>query len=210
MTYQLPTLPYPLDALEPFIDARIMDLHYNHHHATYVRTLNDALQGRNTLMKLSLEELVVDIRKVPEDIRQDVRNNGGGHLNHSLFWHIMSPGQKGQPEGPLMDSIMGTFGSYKVFRDEFTRIAMERFGSGWAWLCMDTRGKLEVVSTANQDSPIMMACRPILGLDLWEHAYYLQYQDRRDEYIANWWKVVNWQRVGELYAHCVDWVARVR
>jgi Fe-Mn family superoxide dismutase len=210
MLYELPSLPYGYDALEPLFDAKSLELHHAGHHAEYVRRLNDALTGRPNLAKLSLEEIIEDIRKMPEDIRQDLRNNGGGHLNHSLFWHIIGPDKGGEPAGTLMDAIVQSFGSFKAFRTEFGRLSMERFGSGWSWLAVDGRGRLEVITTANQDSPIMMGCRPVLGLDLWEHSYYLRYPNRKADYIAAWWQMVDWQRVAELYEHCVEWAGRAR
>lgn len=208
MVYELPALPYGFDALEPHIDARTMEIHYTKHHAGYIAKLNRILQEHDNLQRLSLEEILSDIRVVPEEIRQDVRNNGGGHLNHSLFWHIMGPGKGGSPVGVVGDAIGSTFGDFLKFQELFIDTAMNRFGSGWTWLCMNSLGKLEVLSTPNQDSPIMLGYRPILGVDLWEHAYYLRYQNRRSDYLAAWWNVVNWPNVAELYQHCLEMVTR--
>lgn len=200
MAFQQAPLPYAYNALEPHIDARTMEIHYSKHHATYVAKLNDALKAHPDLEKLSLEELLKSLDKVPEAIRGPVRNNGGGHWNHSLFWQIMAPGAGGEPTGPLADSIKSAFGSFADFKTKFGEAAVGRFGSGWAWLVADKNGAVSITSTPNQDTPIMEGKRPILGLDVWEHAYYLLYQNRRPDYIAAWWNVVNWKKVGELYA----------
>jgi superoxide dismutase, Fe-Mn family len=208
MIYQLPPLPYPNDALEPFIDARTKEIHHARHHAGYVSELNKLLDGQDQFSNRPLEEIIADIRMLPEEIRQEVRNNGGGHLNHSLLWHVMSKGKGGEPDGILGHTINGAFGSFVKFKEEFAKAAIARVGSGWAWLCVDSRGRLEVFSTPNEDSPIMLGSRPVLGVDLWEHAYYLKYQDRRLEYIDAWWNTVNWDNVAELYSHCLDMVAR--
>lgn len=208
MTYELPPLPYPYDALEPYIDAQTLELHHGRHHAAYVHHLNQALEQCKDLANLSLEEILYDIRVVPEDLRQEVRNNGGGHLNHSLLWHTLSPSPPAEPTGQLLHAIESTFGQLSKFQEELTNLGLSRFGSGWAWLCVDTHGRLEALSTPNQDSPIMLGYRPVLGLDLWEHAYYLKYHNRRDEYIEAFWHVVNWRRVAELYAHCLEIVAK--
>lgn len=200
MAFQQAPLPYAYNALEPHIDARTMEIHYSKHHATYVTKLNDALKAHPDLEKLSLEELLKSLDKVPEAIRSAVRNNGGGHWNHSLFWQIMGPGAGGEPTGPLADSIKSAFGSFADFKTKFGEAAVGRFGSGWAWLVADKNGAVSITSTPNQDTPIMEGKRPVLGLDVWEHAYYLLYQNRRPDYIAAWWNVVNWKKVGELYA----------
>ena len=204
MAYELPPLPYEHNALEPHIDARTMEIHHSKHHAGYVANLNKALEGQPKLSAKPIEQLLREIETVPQEIRQGVINNGGGHANHSLFWTIMAPGQGGEPTGALLKDINKTFGSLNKFHDEFTTAALTRFGSGWAWLGLNANGVLHVGSTANQDSPIMMGHRPILGLDVWEHAYYLNYQNRRADYVKAWWNVVNWDKVGELYAAARD------
>jgi len=208
MTYQLPALPYRYDALEPYIDAVTMELHHGKHHGGYVAALNKLLEAHPKFAEKPLEEIISDISMLPEDIRQGVRNNGGGHLNHSLFWHIMGPGRGGEPDGVLRHAINSTFGEFTHFKDELVKAALTRFGSGWAWLCLDYKGKLEIITTPNQDSPIMLGYRPVVGVDVWEHAYYLRYQNRRAEYLAAWWNVVNWEKAAEVYSHCVDMVAR--
>src|SRR5690606_4755013 len=197
--HALPDLPYPHDALEPYIDAQTMQIHHGKHHATYVNNLNAALEKYPELQNKSVEELLKDINSVPEDIRTALRNNGGGHHNHSLFWRIMGPNKGGEPTGALADAINKAFGSFAAFKEEFTKAATTRFGSGWAWLVVDKDGNLKVISTPNQDSPLMEGLTPILGLDVWEHAYYLKYQNRRPEYIQNWWNVVDWDAVSEEY-----------
>lgn len=196
--HQLPPLPYAFDALEPYIDAQTMEIHHGRHHATYVNNLNAALEGHEELQQKSVEELISDLNSVPESIRTAVRNNGGGHANHTLFWEIMSPNGGGEPTGELAAAINETFGSFEKFKEEFTKAALGRFGSGWAWLVVDG-GKLAVTSTPNQDSPLMEGKTPILGLDVWEHAYYLKYQNRRPDYVNAWWNVVNWNAVNERY-----------
>src|SRR5690606_34980636 len=198
--HELPPLPYPYNALEPYIDEMTMQIHHGKHHATYVNNLNAALEKYPELQDKSVEELLRNINSVPEDIRTAVRNNGGGHHNHSLLWRIMGPGKGGAPTGPVAEAIAKAFGSFDAFKEEFTKAATTRFGSGWAWLVVDKDGSLKVLSTANQDSPLMDGQTPILGLDVWEHAYYLKYQNRRPEYIQNWWNVVNWDAVNEEYA----------
>jgi Fe-Mn family superoxide dismutase len=197
--HSLPDLPYAFDALEPTIDARTMEIHHGKHHAAYVNNLNAALEGREDLRDHSVEELLRGIDRVPDDIRTAVRNHGGGHANHSLFWTLMSPGG-GEPDGELLTAIGGRFGSVDGFREVFTKAAMGRFGSGWAWLVVTGGGGLDVYSTANQDSPYMQGDTPILGLDVWEHAYYLSYQNRRPDYIDAWWSIVNWEEVARQYA----------
>ena len=199
MAHTLLPLPYTYDALEPYIDAKTMEIHHDKHHAAYVANLNKALEGHPELEKLPLEELLAQIGKVPEAVRTAVRNNGGGHLNHSMFWKIMKKGGGGEPSGELAEAIKNTFGSLGDFRKTFTQAAISRFGSGWAWLLMRD-GKLAVESTANQDNPVMDGGKPLIGLDVWEHAYYLKYQNRRPEYIEAWWNTVNWAQVADNFA----------
>jgi len=198
MPHQLPPLPYAYDALEPHIDARTMEIHHTKHHQAYIDKANTALEGHVELASKSIEDLLTGIGSVPENIRQALTNNGGGHANHSLFWRIMGPGKGGEPGGELGEAIKSTFGSFDKFKEIFSNNGATRFGSGWSWLVV-SEGKLEAYSMANQDSPRMRKHTPILGLDVWEHAYYLKYQNRRPEYIAAWWNVVNWEKVGELY-----------
>jgi Fe-Mn family superoxide dismutase len=198
MPHQLPNLPYGFDALEPHIDAQTMQIHHGKHHAAYVNNLNAALDKHPELHQKSLEELLADINKVPEDIRTAVRNNAGGHANHSMFWLIMTAKGGGEPNGKLADAIKKTFGDFVKFKEQFNQAATTRFGSGWAWLTL-TKGKLEISSTANQDNPLMDGKQPVMGLDVWEHAYYLKYQNRRPDYIAAWWNVVNWGEIGARY-----------
>ena len=200
MAHELPDLPYDHDALEPHIDAETMRIHHSKHHQGYVNNLNAALEKHPDLADKSLEELLGDLASVPEDIRTAVRNNGGGHANHSLFWPCMAPGSGGTPSGELADAIDSTFGSFDAFVEMFSKAAATRFGSGWAWLCVDGDGGLVVTSTANQDNPVSDGLKPILGLDVWEHAYYLNYQNRRPDYVKAWWNVVNWERVSENFA----------
>lgn len=200
MAHELPPLPYSYDALEPHIDARTMEIHHGKHHAAYVNNVNKLLEGHPNLAAKPIEQLLRDITQVPEDIRQAVINNGGGHANHSLFWQIMGPGRGGHPTGALADEIANTFGSFEQFQRQFSEAALTRFGSGWAWLGFDENGKLHVGSTANQDSPYLSGHQPILALDVWEHAYYLKYQNRRADYVAAWWNTVNWEKVAEFYA----------
>ena len=196
---ELPKLNYSYDALEPYIDARTMEIHYTKHHAGYTKKLNAALEGVDTGNETA-EEIVADIDSLPENIRTTVRNNGGGYVNHKLFWTIMGPGKGGEPTGELKAAIEKKFGSFNDFKTKFTDAAKTRFGSGWAWLIVNN-GELEVYSTANQDSPLMEGKKPILGLDVWEHAYYLKYQNKRPEYIDAWWNVVNWEEVEKLFSH---------
>jgi Fe-Mn family superoxide dismutase len=198
VAHQLPPLPYAFDALEPYIDALTMEIHHDRHHGTYVNNLNAALEGHPDLQEKSVEDLLANINSVPESIRTAVRNNGGGHANHSLFWQILSPNGGGQPTGAVADAINATFGSFEKFKDDFSKAAAGRFGSGWAWLVVKD-GKLEITSTPNQDSPLMEGKTPILGLDVWEHAYYLKYQNKRPEYIAAFWNIVNWAEVNKRY-----------
>ncbi len=195
MPYVLPPLPYAFDALEPHIDARTMEIHHGKHHQAYITNVNAALEAHPDLLKKPVEELVAGLNGLPEAVRTAVRNNGGGHANHSLFWTIMGPGKGGEPGGALGKAIAASFGDFAAFKDTFAKAAMGRFGSGWAWLVSDKSGKLQVVSTANQDSPLTDGATPILALDVWEHAYYLNYQNRRADYVAAWWNVVNWENV---------------
>lgn len=200
MAHELPPLPYDYNALEPHIDARTMEIHHSKHHNAYVAGLNGALEGHDDLADMSVETLLADINRVPEGIRQAVINHGGGQANHTLFWQIMGPGAGGEPTGALADAINATFESFTAFTEQVTKAGMTRFGSGWAWLVVDGGGNLLVYNTLNQDSPIMQGHTPILGLDVWEHAYYLNYQNRRPDYIAAWWNVVNWDKVAELHS----------
>jgi Fe-Mn family superoxide dismutase len=197
MAYTLPDLPYAFDALEPHIDARTMEIHHGKHHGGYVTKVNAALEG-TSLASSPIDEVLRSIQKVPENVRTAVRNNGGGHANHTLFWQIMGSKTGGAPTGDLAAALGERFGSVEAFQDTFSTTAANRFGSGWAWLVVNGE-KLEVYSTANQDSPYMQGHTPILGLDVWEHAYYLNYQNRRPDYISAWWNVVNWTKVAELY-----------
>ena len=199
MAYELPSLPYAYDALEPHIDARTMEIHHTKHHQTYINNVNGALEGHADLAAKSVDDLVRDLASVPEAIRGAVRNNGGGHSNHSFFWGIMGPGKGGAPSGDLASAIDSTLGGFDKFQEAFAKAAATRFGSGWAWLVVDG-GKLAVTSTANQDSPLSDGQTPILGLDVWEHAYYLNYQNRRPDYVKAFWNVVDWDKVAALYA----------
>lgn len=199
MAFELPQLPYAYDALEPHIDKETMNIHHTKHHNTYVTNLNNALEGNEELLSKSVEEVVANLDAVPEAARTAVRNNGGGHANHSLFWTILSPNGGGAPTGDLASAIDAKFGSLDNFKAEFTKAATTRFGSGWAWLVVNN-GELEVTSTPNQDSPLMEGKTPILGLDVWEHAYYLNYQNRRPDYIGAFWNVVNWDEVSKRYS----------
>jgi Fe-Mn family superoxide dismutase len=200
MAFELPPLPYSENALEPHIDARTMSIHHDKHHAGYTNNLNNALEGQPDLAAKSIEELLGDLNSVPESIRTAVRNNGGGYANHSLFWNIMSPSGGGKPSGDLASAINDAFGSFDSFKETFSKAAATRFGSGWAWLYVDNAGNLAVTSTPNQDTPLMEGNTPILGLDVWEHAYYLNYQNRRGDYVAAWWNVVNWDAVAQNFA----------
>lgn len=199
MAYTLPDLPYAYNALEPYIDARTMEIHHTKHHQGYVNKVNAALEGLDLANK-PVEEVLKNIDKVPAEKKQAVINNGGGHANHSLFWTIMKPNGGGNPSGDLASAIDSTFGNFENLKNQFSSAAATRFGSGWAWLCVNSEGKLEVLSTANQDSPYMNRLTPILGLDVWEHAYYLHYQNRRPDYIAAFWNVINWAQVGKNFA----------
>ncbi|NLO34985.1 MAG: superoxide dismutase [Clostridiaceae bacterium] len=195
MTHTLPKLTYAYDALEPYIDARTMEIHHTKHHQAYIDKLNAALAGRSDLADKPLEALLADLDALPAEIRTAVRNHGGGHANHTLFWTVIGPGQGGRPEGELAAAIDRDFGSFDAFKTQFADAAAGRFGSGWAWLVKDKGGKLHIESTANQDSPLMEGKKPLLGLDVWEHAYYLKYQNRRPEYIGAFWNIVNWPQV---------------
>ncbi len=199
MAFQLNPLPYAYDALEPFIDTLTMQVHHDKHHATYLNNLNGALEKHPELASWTLEQLLSDLNAVPEDIRMVVRNHGGGTWNHDLFWEIMAPKAGGAPTGELGAAIAAKFGSFEAFKTEFEKAANGRFGSGWAWL-VKKPGGLAIVSTPNQDNPLSDGLIPILGLDVWEHAYYLKYQNRRAEYVGNWWNVVNWDEVARRYA----------
>ncbi|MBU0904354.1 MAG: superoxide dismutase [Planococcaceae bacterium] len=198
MAYELPQLPYAYDALEPHIDKETMNIHHTKHHNAYVTNLNNALAGHDDLLSKSVEELIANLDAVPEAARTAVRNNGGGHANHSLFWELLSADGGGSPTGALAEAIDAKFGSFDAFKEEFTKAATTRFGSGWAWLSV-SNGEIEVSSTPNQDSPIMEGKTPLLGLDVWEHAYYLNYQNRRPDYIGAFWNVVNWNEVSKRY-----------
>lgn len=195
MAHELPPLPYSHDALEPHIDSQTMQIHHGKHHAAYVTNLNKALESAPELQNKSAEDLIKDLNAVPESIRTAVRNNGGGHVNHTLFWNWMGPNAGGAPSGALADAINSAFGSFDEFKAKFEAAGMGRFGSGWAWLVLDKDGKLAVTSTANQDNPMMEGLTPLLGCDVWEHAYYLKYQNRRADYLKAWWNVVNWEAV---------------
>jgi superoxide dismutase, Fe-Mn family len=198
MAYELPQLPYAYDALEPHIDKETMNIHHTKHHNAYVTNLNNALAGHDDLLSQSVEELIANLDAVPESARAAVRNNGGGHANHSLFWELLSANGGGNPSGSLAEAIDAKFGSFDAFKEEFAKAATTRFGSGWAWLSLKN-GELELTSTPNQDSPIMEGNTPLLGLDVWEHAYYLNYQNRRPDYIAAFWNVVNWDAVTKRF-----------
>jgi len=198
MAHELPALPYAHDALEPFIDTMTMQIHHGKHHATYVTNLNAALEHYPDFQKLSIDGLVRDLAKVPESIRTAVRNNGGGHANHAMFWQIMAPKAGGDPSGPLADAIKTSFGSFEAFKGEFKKAALGRFGSGWAWL-VNNGGKLAIESTPNQDSPVMEGKQVVMGIDVWEHAYYLKYQNRRADYVDAWWSVVNWSEIAKRF-----------
>jgi superoxide dismutase, Fe-Mn family len=203
MAYELPPLPYPFDALEPHIDAKTMEIHHDKHHQAYITNANNALKDHPDLAAKPVEELLANINTVPEAVRTVLRNNAGGHANHSFFWKILSAKGGGQPKGKLAADITSTFGGFDQFKEKFQAAGVGRFGSGWAWLVVNKSGKLEIISTANQDSPIMDGFKPVLGVDVWEHAYYLLYQNRRPDYIKAWWNVVNWDEVGKNYEGAV-------
>jgi Fe-Mn family superoxide dismutase len=198
VAHELPALPYPSDTLEPYIDKMTMEIHHGKHHAAYVNNLNKALEGHADLQALSIDALLASLDRVPENIRTAVRNNGGGHWNHSMFWKIMRKGGGGEPTGELAAAIKSTFGSFADFKTKFSQAGITRFGSGWSWLFIKD-GKLVVESTPNQDNPVMNGGKPVMGLDVWEHAYYLKYQNRRPEYVEAWWNVVNWEAVAQYY-----------
>ena len=199
MAFELPPLPYDYNALEPYIDTQTMQLHHDKHHAAYVTNLNNAL-GNHEFASLPVDDVLRRINEVPENIRTAVRNNGGGHSNHTMFWQIMKPNGGGEPTGALANAIQSTFGSFDAFKAAFNDAGVKRFGSGWAWLVLDRSGKLQVISTANQDSPLMDGLYPVMGNDVWEHAYYLKYQNRRPDYLNAWWNVVNWDAIARRYS----------
>jgi superoxide dismutase, Fe-Mn family len=200
MAYELPPLPYDYNALEPYIDEETMHLHHDKHHQTYVNNLNAALQGQSEFENMSIDDLVRNLNSVPESIRTAVRNNGGGHANHSMFWQIMKPSGSGEPTGDLANAITSAFGSFDQLKAAFNDAGTKRFGSGWAWIVIGTDGKLAVTSTANQDNPLTDGLFPVMGNDVWEHAYYLKYQNRRPDYLAAWWNVVNWDEIAKRFA----------
>jgi Fe-Mn family superoxide dismutase len=199
MAFTLPPLPYDYSALEPHIDTQTMQIHHDKHHAAYVNNLNTALEGEADLASQSIEDLLRNINDVPEKIRQAVINNGGGHANHTMFWEIMGPNGGGEPSGALADAISQAFGSFADLKTKINDAGVKRFGSGWSWLVADSGGKLQVISTANQDSPLMQGLTPILGVDVWEHAYYLKYQNLRPKYLEAWWNTVNWEEVAKRF-----------
>jgi Fe-Mn family superoxide dismutase len=199
MAFEVPPLPYAYEALEPTIDSETMHLHHDKHHQAYVTNLNNALQNHPELQNKSAEDLISDLNSVPEDIRTAVRNNGGGHVNHTMFWQIMGPNGGGEPTGPIADAINQAFGSFDAFKQQFNDAGVKRFGSGWVWLCRSGDGGLHIETTANQDNPMSEGHTPILGNDVWEHAYYLKYQNRRPEYLGAWWNVVNWDEVNKRF-----------
>ena len=199
MAFELPPLPYDYSALEPYIDTQTMQIHHDKHHQAYITNVNNALQGHDQLAAMSVDDLLRNIKQVPESIRTAVQNNAGGHSNHSMFWNIMTPNGGGEPTGNLASAIQQAFGSFDAFKTAFNDAGTKRFGSGWAWLVLDTNGKLQVISTANQDSPLMSGMYPVMGNDVWEHAYYLKYQNRRPEYLNAWWNVVNWDAIAHRY-----------
>jgi len=199
MAYELPPLPYAYDALEPHIDARTMEIHHTKHHQAYINNANKALEGHANWAAKAVDQLLREINDVPDAIRQTLTNNAGGHWNHTRFWQIMGPKKGGEPRGDVAKAISEVFGNFAAFKEKFSQAALGRFGSGWAWLAFDEHGKLLIESTPNQDCPLMVAHVPILGLDVWEHAYYLKYQNRRADYVAAWWNVVNWDQVAEYY-----------
>jgi superoxide dismutase, Fe-Mn family len=194
MAYELPPLPYPSNALEPHIDAKTMEIHHDKHHQAYITNANKALEGHPDLAAKPVDELLADLSKVPESIRTVVRNNAGGHSNHTFFWKIIGPNAGGNPKGKLAEAINSTFGSFDQFKGELEKAGIGRFGSGWAWLVVNKEGKLQITSTANQDSPVSDGLKPVIGVDVWEHAYYLLYQNRRPDYLKAWWNVVNWDQ----------------
>jgi Fe-Mn family superoxide dismutase len=199
MAFELPALPYDYSVLEPHIDEQTMRIHHDKHHAAYVTNLNKALEGAADWQSKSIEDILKNLNSVPENIRTAVRNNGGGHYNHSMFWQIMGPHMGGEPSGELGDAIKSTFGSFATLKENLNTAGVGRFGSGWAWLVFDKNGKLAIISTPNQDNPLSDGLKPIMGVDVWEHAYYLKYQNRRADYLAAWWNVVNWTEVAARF-----------
>jgi len=194
MAYELPPLPYPSNALEPHIDAKTMEIHHDKHHQAYITNANKALEGHPDLAAKPVDELLADLNKIPESVRTVLRNNAGGHSNHTFFWKIIGPNAGGTPKGKLAEAINSTFGGFDQFKEELQKAAIGRFGSGWAWLVVNKEGKLQITSTANQDTPISDGLKPVIGVDVWEHAYYLLYQNRRPDYLKAWWNVVNWDQ----------------
>jgi len=194
MAYELPPLPYPSNALEPHIDAKTMEIHHDKHHQAYITNANKALEGHPDLAAKAVDELLADLNKIPESVRTVLRNNAGGHSNHTFFWKIMGPNAGGTPKGKLAEAINSTFGGFDQFKEELQKAAIGRFGSGWAWLVVNKEGKLQITSTANQDTPISDGLKPVIGVDVWEHSYYLLYQNRRPDYLKAWWNVVNWDQ----------------
>jgi len=208
MPFTVPDLPYPYDALEPHIDKETMMLHHDKHHAAYVTNLNAAIDKHPELASKSAYDLIGDLNAVPEDIRTAVRNNGGGHVNHTMFWSIMGPRAGGDPKGALADAITSTFGNFDAFKNQFNDAGLKQFGSGWAWLVLTNDGKLQIVSSPNQDNPMSSGSRPVLGNDVWEHAYYLKYQNRRVDYLKAWWSVVNWEAVAKRFEQAKKYAGR--
>ena len=200
MSFELPPLPYDYSALEPYIDTQTMQIHHDKHHAAYVTNVNKALENAPALAGKSVGEILADLSAVPDNVRQAVINNGGGHYNHTMFWEIMGPKGGGEPKGDLAKAIEAAFGNYEGLREKMNNAGLTRFGSGWAWLAADKAGKLQVLSTANQDCPLSSGLQPLIGIDVWEHAYYLKYQNRRGDYLSAWWNVVNWDAVAARYA----------
>jgi superoxide dismutase, Fe-Mn family len=203
MAYELPPLSYPFNALEPHIDAKTMEIHHDKHHQAYITNANNALKDHPDLAAKPVDELIANLSQVPESIRTVVRNNAGGHSNHSFFWKIMAPNAGGAPKGKLAEAITSTFGSVDAFKEKFQAAGASRFGSGWAWLVVNKEGKLEITSTANQDSPIMEGLKPVIGIDVWEHSYYLLYQNKRPDYLKAWWNVVNWDQAEKNFQAAV-------
>lgn len=200
MAYELPPLPYPFNALEPHIDAKTMEIHHDKHHQAYITNANNALKDHPDLAAKPVDELIANLSQVPESIRTVVRNNAGGHSNHSFFWQIMAPNAGGAPKGKLAEAITAAFGSVDAFKEKFQAAGASRFGSGWAWLVVNKEGKLEITSTPNQDSPIMEGLKPVIGIDVWEHSYYLLYQNKRPDYLKAWWNVVNWDEAEKNFS----------
>lgn len=201
--FKLPDLPYDLEALEPYIDARTLDVHHRGHHATYVKNLNSALEGHKELQNKPLEDLLSNLDELPEELRTPVQNNGGGHFSHSLFWEVMTPHGGGEPTADIAKAIDRYFKTFDNFQDELSKAAISRFGSGYGWLVIDEKNELSVMSTANQNTPLAEGKKPLLVIDVWEHAYYLKYQNRRPEFVTNWWNTINWDKVNELYQDAI-------